>query len=556
MRMSSRHGVSLYLGLVVFLCFFSSQYVVGAESTPFLCGPIEWAKSDVPAGATNSNVITGSTSTIYWSVPHEDRSIQTTIQSYRDLEASQAFASGAPQRNENDHWQLTGGYGRASVYFRETANGNQYRVQGLHGGYNFVTVTTSTIFGTIPSLWTVPLEIHTVLFDQALAMINAKCSSDGCGEEIPLPQGNLVYFYEQNGMAAPLGASRPADMKPLFITPATGDGRHEGGTIHVAFCPFKGPVDIYLVFQYEHWDSPLYILNSQGQAEYLSGVKKIDPWRSNVTGRFTAEISGDFGGLFKSGNAPPLGAHHFLIGVAPHGDTSFQNLYVWGTPYIVGCETVRLPRPTGRNIYLTETVPVLAWTQDPDPSSVRPFAVGPVALGGEVTNLHYGLCPFECNALPCPLFDVYYGLYAPEYDLENIYFYNLEAGDFPAPNGLTTQALEAYLWKKVPVSVFLDMPGEAILEEGASIDPDPAQQTLMSIAIQGPQFFMAQLPMHALIQEPQAISSQEMDTFHLFAVSEHGVRDKYYAWVTTGPNLNIKDAIVQYWYKIFSELAR
>ena len=50
-------------------------------------------------------------------------------------------------------------------------------IQGLHGGYNFVTVSTPAIFGTMPTLWTVPLEIHTALFDQALSMINAKCGN-------------------------------------------------------------------------------------------------------------------------------------------------------------------------------------------------------------------------------------------------------------------------------------------------------------------------------------------------------------------------------------------
>ena len=49
--------------------------------------------------------------------------IQTTIQSFKDPEAAQAFASGAPQRNANDHWQSEGGYGGAAVYFRETPMG-------------------------------------------------------------------------------------------------------------------------------------------------------------------------------------------------------------------------------------------------------------------------------------------------------------------------------------------------------------------------------------------------------------------------------------------------
>jgi hypothetical protein len=32
------------------------------------------------------------------------------------------------------------------------------------------------------------------------------------------------------------------------------------------------------------------------------------------------------------------------------------------------------------------------------------------------------------------------------------------------------------------------------------------------------------------------------------------VRDKYYAWVTAGPNLNIKDAIVKYWHDTVGDL--
>jgi hypothetical protein len=399
-------------------------------------------------------------------------------------------------------------------------------------------------------------SIYESSYGSVISNIVAQCGNleDACGEDIPLPQGISIYYYGQNDMAGPEGASNPAEMKPLFVAPAQGDGETGGGTIHIGFCPFKGPVDIYILFLYDQWDSSFYILNAQGRAEYLLAVDEISPWRSNVKDEFTAEIPGDFGGLFKSGDAPPLGFHEFFIGVAPHGEASLQNLYLWTTEFKVDCERIRLPLPTGRNIYFHEMVPVSAWSQAPNPSEVRPFAVGPAARGGDTTNLHYALCPFECDSFPCPSFDVYYGLYSPEYDPNNIYFYNLQSGDPPAPNSITVQALETYLWKKLPLSQLpnLNMPEEAIIGEDIRIDPE--QLTLDSIAIQSPGSFSAQLPSHAFPQPPLAISAEEMVTYHLFAISEHGVRDKYYAWVTAGPNLNIKDAIVRYWHQTIVDL--
>jgi hypothetical protein len=206
MKIRSHHTNAFMFGLVFSSLVFSFSHVVGADSTSLLCGPIVWTKADVPAGASSGNVPLGTTSTIYWSVPYEDRSIQTTIRSYTDLEEAEAYASGAPQRNANDHWQSEGGYGEAAVYFRETANGNQYTVQGLYGGYNFVTVSTSAIFGQIPTLWTVPLEVHTALFDQALSMINAKCGSTAVQADIRL--GDMAR--------PPFTAGPAADTDPSF----------------------------------------------------------------------------------------------------------------------------------------------------------------------------------------------------------------------------------------------------------------------------------------------------------------------------------------------------
>ncbi len=370
------------------------------------------------------------------------------------------------------------------------------------------------------------------IFGQAKTLINSKCSLSACETgKMALPSELEYFIYLHQDYEYPLDSvvlgTDPNQVRPLYL----GDPGQGGVRFDVGFCEFTAPVDVYLAYA-DNNSLGIFYMDSNRKARYFGpGAKnQITPFLTNLNEHAVVTLNGDFGGLFQDGERLPKGGRDFYVGVVPSGEPIFDLKLLWETGIKIECAG-DIPAPAGKEMWFYPPAAVPGCGVNPtDPSKLRPLAVGPIALDGNNIAMYVDTCPFAGQWQQSV--DAHFAVYCPQEDVANVYFFTKSKIADQAAQGLsamTQDQLDQLLWEKVPLSQVLNTFPLECWEKGYSTDSvQESESWLLRPSFSGG------LP---------ASATQQL-TYYMFAVTPHGVRDKFYAWVTMLP-VNVRHAIAR-----------
>ncbi len=412
------------------------------------------------------------------------------------------------------------------TYYQSTVN-QQFGLKGIHQ----TSVVSIEGWGATKNLDVDYLRSQFIaLFDKAKTLIDFKCTLSACGAgKVALPSEFEYFIYLHQDPEHPLDAvvlgTDPKLVRPLYL----GNPMQGGVHFDMGFCGFSEPVDIYLAYLDAN-SLGFYYIDSNRKARYFGpgSTNEITPLLINLNQEAGVTLGGDFGGLFQDGEHLPKGVGDFFVAVVPTGASILGLKILWETGIKVACKG-EIPVPDGKDVWLYPPAAVPGAGVDPsDPSKLRPLAVGPIALGENEIAMYVDTCPFQ-GPWGASV-DSHFAVYCPGEDAANVYFFTksrIEGRSEQELAALTPAQLDELLWEKVALSrVFDEFPQEC-WEKGYTSDKEQESESWL---------------LKPRLSGGMPDSATWQGTYYMFAITPHGVRDKFYAWVTTLP-VNVRHAI-------------
>ncbi|MFO8240360.1 MAG: hypothetical protein R6T90_05110 [Dissulfuribacterales bacterium] len=358
---------------------------------------------------------------------------------------------------------------------------------------------------------TPPLSTAQACWNQAYIyardLIDRKCGvSDPCaGGRLPLPSG-LQALPSGDSVSLPVFGTDINQVRPLGLGGVADNSDVDKNRVdyHIGLCPFEQPVDIYLG-TIDPCTTGLYLLDEQQRPKF---TLPITPLVRGASGKTDLQLSGTFGGLYGTVQPISKGVYTVYLAVTPQGG-DLSDAYLLTESFGIECEG-RMPVPTSQQFFSYEPGAVVVTGHDP--GRIKPLAVGPCALDGDLVILHYDFCPFEGDV------DVHLALYCPSDDPQNIYY----LVNRPDLYGTSFHGSEDDLFEKVNIELGMKLPSRC-LDDDAYFDVNQADPSVLAL---GNVSFLPHSPCYCML-----------------VITPKDQRDKYYAWITY-LDINLKQAII------------